>query len=220
VFTSDHGDMVGENGIFFKRSLREWSARVPLIAAGPKIANSVVETPVSLVDIFPTILDLTNMGLPTTADDLNLDSSSLVPALTGKSPARDRPVFIESYGEGTVRPIRAVVLGRYKFIYVHGETGQLFDLDSDPEERNNLSGDPKLKTVEADLHALCLKGIDPDRLEEEIVKSQRRRRFVQESLMTGRRTSWDYGPPRDPATLYIRKRDGGGRVDQPFGGGH
>ena len=77
VYTSDHGDMAGEHGLWWKRSYYEASARVPLLVSGPGIASKTTEsTPVELVDLFPTFCDWAGIETPEA-----LDGESILPIL-------------------------------------------------------------------------------------------------------------------------------------------
>ena len=85
IFTADHGDMLGERGLWYKMNFFEGACRVPLIVAGPEIANGVAAAEhVSLLDVFPTLLDLAGLDVPADAD-----GHSLAPLLAGdRDPAR------------------------------------------------------------------------------------------------------------------------------------
>jgi choline-sulfatase len=206
VFTSDHGDQCGEHGMWFKRIVREWSARVPLIVAGPGVAvGRQVPANVSLVDLYPTFLDLAGIRLP---EDIpfDLDGHSLGPFRRGEaSTGWPEEVFIENNGEATIKPIRALVSGRYKFIYVHERPDQLYDLKSDPNEWQNLAADPGYAAVAATLRARLLDGWDPADAERRVLESQRRRMLLKEALFQGRYTPWDYQPNVDATRSFVRR---------------
>ncbi|MCG5215588.1 choline-sulfatase [Streptosporangium sp. KLBMP 9127] len=206
VFTSDHGDQLGEHGMYFKRTMRDWSVRVPLIMAGPGVpAGHRVETPVSLTDLHPTFADLADARPPETVTG-HFAGRSLLGLLRGE--AGDHPdVIIENLAEGTIRPVRAVVSGRYKLVYVHGLPDQLYDLVKDPRELDNLAGDPRHAEVLRRLRERVLDDWDPLLAEEEIVASQRVRRFLGEAMAHGDAASWAYQPVADAAHRWIRSTD-------------
>ena len=206
IFTSDHGDQLGEHGMWFKRIHREWSVRVPLIVAGAGVVQGRrVAANVSLVDLYPTILDLAGEAMqPGFPHDL--DGASLAPFLRGEQP-RDwqNEVIVENYGEGTIKPIRVLVQDGYKFVYVHERPDQLFDLRDDPNEWRNLAGDPVYAAVAERLQARLLDGWDPAETERQVLASQRRRAFLKEALFQGRHTPWDYQPVFDAARQWVRR---------------
>ena len=134
VLWSDHGWHLGEKGHWHKRTLWEESTRVPFIIVAPGfgMAGQRCTQPVSLVDIFPTLIEL--CGLPRAG---KLDGISLVPWLVEPDKVRERPaITIEESGHVAVRTTRYRVI-RYT-------TGQweVYDHHNDPEERTNLARDP------------------------------------------------------------------------------
>lgn len=207
LFTSDHGDMLGEHGMFFKRTMREWSTRVPLLAAGPGISEGArISSEVSLVDLYPTLLELAGVPLPDLAFCRELDGSSLVELLRGVDAAADlrQPVVIESNGEGTISPIRTVVVERMKYIAVHGQREQLYDLRSDPDEWHDVSSDTGYEDVLERLRNLCVKGWDPEDQQRRVIESQERRVFLKRALFSGRFQPWDLDPYHDGSRSYVR----------------
>ncbi|MFB6392889.1 choline-sulfatase [Polymorphospora lycopeni] len=213
VFTSDHGDQLGEHGMYFKRTLREWSVRVPLLMAGAGIpAGHRIDTPVSLVDLHPTFADLAQARLPDWVTG-RFAGASLAGALRDRTDevAGHPGVIIENSAEGTLRPVRAAVDGRHKLVYARDLPDQLYDLEKDPRELHNLATEPEHGSTRTRLRQRVLDGWDPDHAEREIVTSQRMRAFLGEALGKGRHTSWAYEPPVDAANRWIR-----GTQDDPW----
>ena len=207
VFTSDHGDMLGERGMWFKMSFLEWSARVPLIVSAPgRFAPRRVAAPVSLVDLLPTLLDLAGDGAPAPADPL--DGTSLAPLMAGAAEGGPEAVAGEYLAEGTAAPCFMLRRGRYKYIACDTDPPQLFDLEADPRELENLAGSADHGEVETAMAAGVARRWDGAALRERVLASQRRRRLVFEALMTGERSLWDYRPPRDASRDYIRNLGG------------
>ncbi|GLY24989.1 choline-sulfatase [Micromonospora sp. NBRC 101691] len=209
VFTSDHGDQLGEHGMYFKRTLREWSVRVPLLFAGPRVASGRrVGTPTSLVDLHPTFADLAGAALPEWVTG-RFAGDSLTGLLAGDAgtahPHRD--VVVENSAEGTLLPVRAVVSGRHKLVYAHGLPDQLYDLEKDPRELDNRAADPGYAEVRGRLRSSVLTDWDPVAAERDVVTSQRVRAFLGEALAHGAHTSWAYEPPVDAARQWIRGTD-------------
>ena len=130
LFCSDHGDMLGERGLWFKMCFFEGSVRVPLMIAGGGIAPGLIETPVSNLDICPTLCDLAGIDMSAIAPWI--DGESLAPIIKGEAHA---PVLMEYAAEGTQAPMVAIRDGHYKFVHCEIDPPQLFDLESDPLER-------------------------------------------------------------------------------------
>lgn len=133
VFSSDHGLALGSHGLLGKQNLYEHSMRAPLILAGPGIpAGRRSAALCHLLDIFPTLGDLTGVAAPAGSEGL-----SLRPALNGQ--ATGRRVIGTAYRNVQ----RAICDGRWKLIaYPKVPRVQLFDLHNDPDERHDLAGDP------------------------------------------------------------------------------
>ncbi|WP_028574284.1 choline-sulfatase [Desulfonatronovibrio hydrogenovorans] len=204
IFTADHGDMLGERGLWYKMSFHEWSARVPFIVSSPQFFQpGRITTPVSLVDLLPTLLDLTaDPHMQDPAD--RLDGNSLLTLLRGEAKEFKRPVISEYLGEGAVAPMIMVRQGRYKYIHSPADPPLLFDLEADPDELENLA-------LESGHHDLCLEfekiiseHQDLDELNKDILDSQKKRRLVFRAHMSGKHTSWDFQPVQDASQKYMR----------------
>ncbi len=176
IYTSDHGEMLGEHGLWWKSSFHESSVRVPLIASWPgRIpAGSRVSTPVSLLDLTRTIVAAAG------ADADRMEGDDLLPAAFGQPGALDpeRAVFAEYEAHGTTLPGRMLRRGRYKLNYYHGEPPELFDLQDDQHELHDLSGDPAHAALRDDMVARTLDGWDPAEIDRRVRESQRRRRIL------------------------------------------
>jgi len=194
LFASDHGDMLGERGMVQKRCFYEWSVRVPLLLAFPdgRDAGTSVIEPVSLLDLVPTLLDLAGVDRR-----LPLDGESLLDV------RRDRVVLAEYHVEKVRAPCFMARRGRFKYILVHGHGSQLFDLQADPREWENLAGRPEVGDVEAELHAAILRRFDPDLIAAAGAASVERRELIREA-MARNGTRWDYSPVFDATTQYVR----------------
>ncbi len=203
VFTADHGDMLGERGLWYKMSFFEHSARIPLVVSAPgRFASGRSATLTSLLDIAPTLLDLAGIDLTATCDEL--DGHSVVPQLTGAADDGDRLVQGEYLGEGAVAPIFMLRRGNLKFVHSEPDGSQLFDLAADPAELNNRAGDPAMAvTVEAFRDEMATLW-DPDAVHADVLASQARRQTVDQALRQGRFASWDFQPSTDAASMYMR----------------
>jgi choline-sulfatase len=202
ILTSDHGDMQGERGLWYKMSFYEGSARVPLVVSAPRrFGRARVSSPVSTMDLLPTLVGIA--GGDDTGVAEHLDAESLMPLLRGDHD--DREVVVGQYlAEGAVAPIIMYRKGSWKLIHSPVDPDQLFDLSADPLERVNRADDPGAAEVLAQLRAEVAARWDLERIDREVHESQRRRRVVAESLTHGRQPVWDYAPPYDAAHRYIR----------------
>jgi iduronate 2-sulfatase len=139
VFWSDHGYHVGEHGLVKKQSLFENSARAPLIISGPGLKGKGKASPrtVEFIDIYPTLAELANLTPPA-----ELDGKSLKPLLDNPTAKWDRPAFTQVW-RGTY-PGHSVRTERYRYTeWDNGKQGaQLYDYETDPEEKKNLVNDP------------------------------------------------------------------------------
>ena len=175
LFTSDHGDMLAEKNMVQKRSFYEFSSRVPMIVRFPDgwKAGTTCPQPVSLIDLAPTI---DGVGGRSTEWTAQMDGRSLLPCIEGGE--MDRVAFSESHTNGVYEPCFMARKGKFKYIYIRNEEGQLFDLEADPGEWNNLCGDPAYAEVEAELRAHVLETFDPDAVERELQVSLERRALL------------------------------------------
>lgn len=190
VFASDHGDMLCERGMVQKRCFYEWSCRVPLIVRYPDgwRAGTSSPRPVSLIDLLPTFCDLAGVE-----DRLPHDGASLLSASAADE--TDRVVFAQAH-EAVGMPCIMARQGRYKYHYIHGFEPRLFDLDNDPGEWHNLSGEAACREVEARLRDRILDRFDPDAIAEENLASLYRRRLVRDTMARHGRT-WSHEPGFD-----------------------
>jgi choline-sulfatase len=200
IFCADHGDMLGEKGMIQKRSLYEWSARIPLLIDLPdRLQPSKIDQPVSLIDLHPTLLDIA--GVPTNQRTPH-DGHSLKPLINNASPER-RPVFCEYHAEGVMQPSFMVRLGRYKYNYFHRRNSQLFDLTADPNEWHNLAGLPEYDAIEQELKALVLSHFNVDDITTTIAARLEQKKIVRQAMHQNA-THWDYQPYFDATQQYMR----------------
>jgi len=208
VILADHGDMLGERGLWYKMNFFEPAARIPLIVHAPgRFAARRVAAPASLLDLLPTFATLAYNGAAP-AYAAPVDGASLLPALEG-SGAPSGEVIGEYLAEGAIAPIVMIRRGRYKFVHSPADPDQLFDVSADPDERINLAAQGQRATLVADFRAEVARRWNMSELHEAVLASQRRRHFVYAALREGRFTPWDFQPLRDASRLYIRN-------DQPL----
>lgn len=201
IVLADHGDMLGERGLWYKMSFFENSTRIPLIVHCPKrFEPKRVADPVSLVDVLPSLIELT--GTDTEMAD-PLAGRSFAPLLTGESDG-EHEVIGEYMAEGSCAPIIMIRRGPWKFIHCPVDPDQLFNLDDDPQELVNLATSPEHTDVLAQFRLELEQRWDLDRLTAEIIADQTRRRVVGGANRVGKFTPWDWNPPRDIANEYMR----------------
>lgn len=214
VLVADHGDMLGERGLWYKMNFFEGSSRVPLVVHSPaRFSPRRVGAPVSLVDVLPTLCDLAGVAeqAHAVADEMGmpLAGRSLLPLCRGDERGEgldggEREVVGEYLAEGALAPIVMLRRGSWKFVHCPADPDQLYDLAADPEERTNLALDPARDDLVASLRAEVTQRWDLDRLHADVLADQARRRFVASALRAGRFTPWDYSPPSDAAGQYMR----------------
>jgi choline-sulfatase len=211
IFISDHGEMLGERGMWYKQTFFEDAIRVPLLISGPGIdAHSTIESVVSLVDLFPTILDLATEGQPPSVEG-GLHGHSLVPLMAGHRSGWPNIAICEYSDMGVCAPCRMIRMGRLKYLYTHGFESQLFDLERDPLELNNLSGDPAHSQHEQELRLRIFSDWNPDELNKRILQSQAERRVIYKAMSKsrGRTNNWSHLVGPDDARRFVR---GGGET--------
>jgi len=168
IYTSDHGDCIGEHGWWCKTNFYEGSAGVPLIVNAPGHLHGPLACTAnaSLLDLGPTMLDYAGATpLP------NVAGRSLRPLLQGQMPPEwDDTVFSEMVGYGDNPPGRMVKQGPWKLMHYPGFAPLLFNLDDDPEELVNRAGDPELYWLREQLLQRAMAGFDVHRFQGALAK--------------------------------------------------
>jgi choline-sulfatase len=193
-FTSDHGDMLAERTMVEKRTFYEWGARVPLIAWLPSRwkGSRTCPEPVSLIDIFPTLTELSGAATP-----IGIEGRSFLNLLEERSDTGAPRVAISEYhGEGVIAPCFMIREGDFKYVHITGGGCQLFNLRDDPGEWKNLSGDSKHREVETRLRERLLREFNPQAIDAAVRVSQQRRLLMKAAMSAGQRTRWDYDPEK------------------------
>ena len=192
MFTSDHGDMLGEKGMVQKRSFYEWSSRIPFILRFPDqlFAGRVIGEPISLIDVLPTVCEIAGIR-----DYLPVDGKSVMALVSGEE-STPRQIFSEYHSNGVYTTCFMIRRGPYKYIYIHGEEDQLFNLEDDPGETHNLIGQPPVADIATDLKRRILETFDAESIEQDVQATIRKRRlFKRWGEVTG--TKWDCHPDFD-----------------------
>ncbi|MDE9450873.1 choline-sulfatase [Aliiroseovarius sp. Z3] len=200
LFVSDHGDMLGERGLWFKMNFYEGSARVPLMISAPDLAPGLIETPVSTLDVTPTLADLAGISL----DEVKpwVDGETLVPLAKGEG--RESPVAMEYAAEASYAPLVSLRYGPWKYTRCALDPDQLFNIDDDPHELNNLASHPEHLGTLNSLRAKSEARWDLAAYDAEVRESQARRWVVYEALRNGAYFPWDYQPLQKASERYMR----------------
>lgn len=160
-YTSDHGEQSGYHGMWWKCTMFEESARIPLMFRVPGGKAQRVESPVNLVDLFPTFCDYMDVPQP-----LNISGHSLRPLIeTGRDDTRPDFTFSEYNAHGVPHAMFMVRWKNYKYVYYCYGTPQLFDLAADPTEDHDLLAerptDPAVRQMAEEGHRRLLSVCNP-----------------------------------------------------------
>lgn len=201
VVTSDHGDMLGERGLWYKMTFFEHSARVPLVMAGPGVATGVAENAVSLVDLLPTFLEIGGGDASMVGDPI--DGRSLMPLARGEADPVDEAIA-EYCAEMADHPVFMIRRGTLKYIHCDSDPAQLYDLSADPNEHVNLAADPAYAEIAEAFAAEVARLWDSAALRDDIIATQRSRHALHAAMEAGASEPWDYNPPSDASQQYVR----------------
>ncbi len=200
LFCSDHGDMLGERGLWFKMSFFEGSSRVPLMISGPGIAPACIDAPVSNLDINPTLADLAGASLEAVRPWT--DGESLLPLIQGEE--RLSPVLMEYAAEGSYAPLVCIRQNQFKYVACALDPPQLFDLQNDPLEQVNLAASTDHADIAEIFAAMARARWDLDQFDGAVRESQARRWVVYEALRNGAYYPWDYQPLQQASERFMR----------------
>ena len=200
IFVSDHGDMLGERGLWFKMSFFEGSARVPLMISASSMSSQVINSPVSTIDLCPTICELAGVTM-----------SEVKPWITGESlcgimrgEKRQSPVLMEYAAEASHAPMVCIRKERWKYIFCSLDPEQLFDLDKDPHELDNLIEKNDYKSTVQFFRETTGVTWNLDRFDRDVRESQAKRKVVYEALRKGGYYPWDFQPLKQASERYMR----------------
>ena len=200
IFVSDHGDMLGERGLWFKMSFFEGSSRVPIMVSSPKITPKYINTPVSIMDLCPTLCELAgvSMGkvLPWTTGE------SLMPLIEGKT--RTTPVAMEYAAEGSYAPMVSICSEKWKYNRCLTDPEQLFNLKDDPNELVNMAKDPNQRPTLESSRNQSNTFWDLKSFDAQVRKSQAYRLVVYEATRKGGYYPWDFQPLQEASERYMR----------------
>jgi len=204
LFTSDHGDMLGERGLWYKMHFYEGAARIPLLIHAPnRFTPRRITTPVSLIDLLPTFVDWATGGQGYEWAE-PIDGHSLTPLLQGETPAAWPTVQGEYLAEIAAAPLVMLRRENYKYIFGEPDVELLFDLSADPHELTNLIEAPAYQAITEGFRMAVAQRWDLTALRHRVITSQRRRHLLCQALMQGHITPWDFQPQADASQQYIR----------------
>lgn len=180
IYTSDHGDNLGARGLWGKSTMYEESAGVPLIIAGEGIPQAQsVDTPATLLDVYPSIMEAVGAKNPDTIDN-DHPGVSLISTAKGELP--NRTVLSEYHGMGSRTGAFMIRNGRHKYVYYVDYPSQLFDLVSDPDEVHDLAGDPNMTDTLTECEARLRRIVNPEE-----VNARAKQRQAEQLEMNGGR---------------------------------
>ena len=159
MYTSDHGEQLGEHGLFFKSTPYQGSVAVPLILNGPGIPKgNSIDHPVSLIDMYPTVMDI--YGLE--AED-DRPGSSLLPLVKGNASGRLDYAFAEFHAACFKDAWYMIVKDGFKYVWFsNSEDIILFNMNKDPFEMNDLSNDASYKSKILELDNILRRVVNPE----------------------------------------------------------
>lgn len=170
IYTSDHGDNVGARGLWGKSTLYQEAVCVPMIMAGPGVAPGVCETPVDLLDLFPSILQAAGIE-PAGLMDGRPGRSLQDTAQSAAEP--ERLILSEYHAAGSNTAGFMLRKGRWKYHYYVRFSPELFDLQTDPEELHDLASDPQHASVLVEMEKALRQICDPEALDAQAKADQR-----------------------------------------------
>lgn len=200
LFLSDHGDMIGERGLWFKMNFFEGSARVPLMISSPDMEPGRIDHPVSTLDVLPTIGELA--GIELSEMQPWCDGTSLVKLRN--TDEEIKPVKMEYAAEASYAPLVCLRLGKWKYIHCEIDPPLLFDLENDPNELTNLAEIPDFADISQSFSKQVGENWDMAKFDADIRQSQARRHVVYEALRNGSYYPWDYQPLQKASERYMR----------------
>ncbi len=160
IYTSDHGESLGEHGLWYKNNLYDVAARIPLIISGPGIPMNVqVSTPVGHVDLAATLLEWAGINPPR-----DLRGHSLAPLMNGQQGDHPGFVFCETHSEGNATGSFMIRKGDWKYIHFTWYDDLLFNLKDDPNEFTNRINDPTTNEIQAELQTILNRLIDTEKV--------------------------------------------------------
>ena len=201
IFTADHGEMMGERGMWFKQHFFEWASQIPFFVSAPaRFKPARVKQNISLVDLAPTLIDLAEPGFEDFATPLH--GTSLRAALEGDATSLPDRAISEFAADGSTGPSRMIRQGPWKYMDLEGVDERLYHIETDPTEQNDLSQDPSHADTYTALANVADSLWDRQQMYEQIRTSQQRRLAIHN--ITRGDPTWVYEVRHDDAHRYVR----------------
>lgn len=167
IYTSDHGEALGERGHWGKSNLYDECTQVPLVIAGPDVpAGATCDTPANLIDLAPTFLAAFGLS------DAGLPGRSLFEIARAPTDAT-RASFSEYHAVGSPSGAFMLRKGRWKYHEYVGYPCELFDVANDPDETTNKADDPACREIVGELRAALRQIVDPEVADRQAKADQR-----------------------------------------------
>ena len=171
IYTSDHGEMAGHHGIWQKQCFYEPAVKVPLMLRLPSGETGRVAENVSLVDVLPTLLEAAGLEIPS-----DLPGDSLLGIARHQANEARRAVFSEYHHMGMLNAGFMLKRGDYKLCHYVGSEPQLFNVNVDPLENDDLASKPEYATIRNEMETALRAVLDPEREDARAKENQRVRR--------------------------------------------
>jgi len=170
IYTSDHGETLGEHGMWMKDNLYDPATRIPLVITGPGIPkNKKINNIVGHVDMVATILEWAGLEKPA-----EFRGHSLTPLMHGRTGDHPGFAYSESHGSGNVTGMFMIRKGDWKYCRFQWYDDQLFNIAEDPGELNNRINDPTTKEIQAELKEILNKQVDTEKVSLRAFKKQKK----------------------------------------------
>lgn len=206
IVISDHGEALGERGLWFKRSFYDVALSVPMIVSLPGASQPGASySNASLIDLLPTLVDLADPEAGLDNIVTKHAGKSLAPMLRGEEACTDDDIVLcEMAGDGLISPAVAVIKGRMKYIHCETDPALMFDLAADPHETRNLVGNPAFADEQAMFERMVAETWNLEIVKADVLECQRMRRVVEKAHAMGKTPSWDYDLIHPGASQYFR----------------
>ena len=207
LYTSDHGDQIGDHGLWWKSTFYEGSTGVPLVVSWPRHLpeGRRVHANASLIDIGPTLTDMAGASLLPKAS-----GQSLLPLLRGDDSDCQDTVLCEFYQP----PQRMLRKGPWKFCLYEGYDPQLFNLEEDPGEFHDRAGDPECREVLNAMTQELLENWSPSKVKSGVERREQQRAFLQDWAKAVRPFD-PYGWPRQGEVQPVNRIEPCPEAEQP-----
>lgn len=201
LFTSDHGEMLGERGMWLKKNFFEPALKIPLLLYVPGSQSARISEIVSLVDILPTLVAVGSSEAEPKVIE-SLDGINLLTQIDNPVSNSTRRLYAEITCEGTPAPMFLIRQDGYKYTYCENYPDQLYNLDDDKNELHNLAGNPGYVEIQQQLKQQVLETWDCEAIGVQVRLSQARRRLINKAFSNGDLENWDYKPAYDDSAWF------------------